>query len=147
MRNFIRKWGTMVKHDELMKPIIPPKYNIGLVVHNCNAQLLRELEPWCSTIYSDWGWKTYIEEEQKNTTLDMKKRVKSRLDSKVDNDIVVEFDAKDLNQENFNHIVQLPEILANDEQLEEGSFTLGIFKITINKIKTYEKDLIKCHTI
>ena len=28
-RNFIRKWGTMVEHDEYLKPIITPKYNIG----------------------------------------------------------------------------------------------------------------------
>ena len=34
-RNFIRKWGHFVKHDSLMKPIIPPKYDIGFVVHNC----------------------------------------------------------------------------------------------------------------
>jgi hypothetical protein len=26
-RNFIRKWGHFVKHDSLMKPIVPPKYN------------------------------------------------------------------------------------------------------------------------
>ena len=30
-RNFIRKWGHMVKHDEYLKPIIPPKYDIGFV--------------------------------------------------------------------------------------------------------------------
>ena len=34
-RNFIRKWGHFVKHDSLMMPIIPPKYNIGFVVENC----------------------------------------------------------------------------------------------------------------
>ena len=28
-RNFIRKWGTMVEHDEYLKPIITPKYDIG----------------------------------------------------------------------------------------------------------------------
>ena len=34
-RNFIRKWGHFVKHDTLMKPIIPPKYDVGFVVTNC----------------------------------------------------------------------------------------------------------------
>ena len=28
MRNFIRKWGTMVQHDQYMKPIVSPKYSI-----------------------------------------------------------------------------------------------------------------------
>ena len=32
MRNFIRKWGHAVKHDRLMKPIIPPKYDIGIIL-------------------------------------------------------------------------------------------------------------------
>ena len=66
-RNFIRKWGHFVKHDALMKPIIPPKYDVGFVVSNCSHTLLYELEPWCSTIYTDWGTKTYIETEQENT--------------------------------------------------------------------------------
>ena len=39
-------------------------------------------------------------------------------------------------------IQQLSEILANDE-LEVGSFELDIFEISVNKIKTYEKELIK----
>ena len=142
MRNFIRKWGTVVKHDKLMKPIVVPKYDIGLVVKNCPASLLHDLEPWCSTIYTDWAFKTYIEEEQKNTTYDLNERVYS-IFSEVNNDIEVRFDAKELTQEQFNYIVQLPEILSDDDELEEGSFTLGIFEITINKIKTYEKGLIK----
>ena len=34
-----------------------------------------------------------------------------------------------------------------DEELEEGEFDLGIFKIKINRIKTYEKNLINCDRI
>ena len=58
--------------------------------------------------------------------------------------ITLEFDARDFNQESFNIITSLSEILTNDEELEVGEFELGIFKITINKIKTYEEELIKC---
>ena len=60
------------------------------------------------------------------------------------NDILVEFDGRELTAEQFNYIAQLPEILANDEELEVGEFNLGIFRIVINKIKTYEEELIKC---
>ena len=52
-RNFIRKWGHFVKHDEYMKPIIPPKYDIGFIVKICTNDLLRMLEPWASNIYVD----------------------------------------------------------------------------------------------
>ena len=52
-RNFIRKWGHMVKHDAYLKPIVPPKYDVGFVVNNCDYNMLNELEPWCSDIYVD----------------------------------------------------------------------------------------------
>ena len=47
------------------------------------------------------------------------------------NTITLEFDASNFNQESFNIITSLSEILANDE-LEIGQFELGIFTITIN---------------
>ena len=40
--------------------------------------------------------------------------------------------------------LQLSEILDNDEELEVGEFELGVFTIKVNKIKTYEEELIKC---
>ena len=40
----------------------------------------------------------------------------------------------------------MSEILSNDEELEVGEFGLGIFKIIVNKIKTYEGELIKCES-
>ena len=33
-REFFRKWGSSVNHDNLMMPIISPKFDIGFVVHN-----------------------------------------------------------------------------------------------------------------
>jgi hypothetical protein len=50
-REFYRKWGSIVLHDEYMLPIIAPKYDIAFVVKNCNYAHLHELEPWCSAIY------------------------------------------------------------------------------------------------
>ena len=50
-RNFIRKWGHFVKNDALMKPIVPPKYDIGFKVHNIDFNLMMALEPWCDNLY------------------------------------------------------------------------------------------------
>ena len=143
-RNFIRKWGHFVKHDALMKPIVPPKYDIGFSVLSCRDDLLYELEPWCSNIYVDSPLiDRYVKQEQKETSFNLKDRVKTLFDG-GSNDIVVEFNAREFNQESFNVITSLSEILANDEELEVGEFELGIFTITINKIKTYEEELIVC---
>ena len=55
----------MVQHDDMMYPIIPPKYDVGFVVKNCDTNLLKELEPW--SIYVDCDYTDYVKDEQKNT--------------------------------------------------------------------------------
>ena len=146
MRNFIRKWGTVVRHDELMKPIVIPKYDFGFVIENANLGLLQSLEPFCNTLYVDTYAEDYISAEQPNTLYDLNKRIYS-IDDNIQNDIVVKFDGSKLTNESFQIIQQLPEIISNDEGIEDdtvGEFDLGIFKIMINSVRTYEEELIKC---
>ena len=76
----------MVKHNEYLKPIVPPKYDIGFEAYNCDKNLLRELEPWCSKIYLDSALDyigEYIKEEQLDTKFDLNERVKMYGVSKV----------------------------------------------------------------
>jgi len=148
-RNFIRKWGHMVLHDRYMMPIIPPKYNIGFVVDNCNNDMLRTLEPWCSDIYGDWvghkgfGVNKYIEEEQPNTDFDLKKKIHSQ-HMNPQNDVVVHIDCSKLNQQNYQVLVKLSEILKDSGEI--GEFVLDIFSVKVKNLNTYEKDLIVCKT-
>jgi|TARA_R110000851_G_scaffold196017_1_gene346813 glycosyltransferase involved in cell wall biosynthesis len=148
-RNFIRKWGHMVKHDELLHPIVPPKYDVGFVVENCNVNSLRELEPWCSDIYGDWvghkgfGVNQYVKEEQPNTDFSLERKIHSdRIKPK--NDVVVEFDASKLNQSNFQIITNLSEMLQDSGEI--GEMEYNIFKFKIKSLNTYEKDLVVCKT-
>lgn len=147
-REFIRKWGSFIKHDPLMKPIVPPKYNIAFVIENCNLEMLKVFEPWCDRIYIDdeMGvlFAAYYETEHKNTSYDLKKRVLNTKynDPQGENDIVVEFDMKKFDQQSFNIIQQLPEIIK--ESGEVGTFELDVFKITITSLTEYQNDLIVC---
>ena len=146
-REFIRKWGHMIQHDVYMKPIVPPKYNVGIRIENCrDLQLLEAIEPWCDIIYTDGDIDNYIAMEQPNTSYDLSKRVHSLTENdRYDyDDILVEIDGNTFSNESFRHIQYLSEILANDDKLEIGTFVLGDIKITINNIETYEKDLIIC---
>ena len=138
-RNFIRKWGHMVKHDEMMYPIIPPKYDVGFVVNNCNLNLLKELEPWCSTVYVDCDYDEYVKEEQKNTDFDLSDRIKP-YDNEKNNEVLVSFDCNELNANNFQVLVNLSEMLQDSG--EEGHMKYEIFTFHINSLNTYEKDLI-----
>ena len=140
-RNFIRKWGHFVKHDSLMKPIIPSKYDIGLIINNCIPQVLHDLEPWCSTIYVNPELiKGYIEYEKENTIINLYDRVKP-LDNEKQNQILVEIDIKRFTQEDFNNITRLSEIITLSG--EEGEFELGNLNIYIHALDTFEIDLIK----
>jgi hypothetical protein len=139
-RNFIRKWGfRQSKHFK--------KYNIAFVVKNCNLEMMAMLEPWCDRLYTDdeMGvlFAYYYENEHKYTAYDLEKRI---LTTKynyplTENDIVIEFNGRDLNQESFDIIQNLSDIIT--ESGEIGKFELDIFTITINDIKSYEESLIK----
>jgi len=148
-REFIRKWGHYCKHDSLMKPIVPPKYDIGFIIKNANLELLKVLEPWCSTVYTDILRMKYITLEQPFTSYNLLDRVFTSVDEKQ-NEILIEIDGNRFSNEDFRHIQNMSEILANDNELYEEEFSyvnckfsLGNLQITINDLKTYEQGLIK----
>ena len=139
-RNFIRKWGHFIKHDPLMKPIIPPKYDIGFIVKNSqDVQLIEALEPWCSNIYVDASRENYIELEQKNTLCDLSRRVLPYDNEKI-NEILIKIDGKLFNQQDYQIIQQISEIIKDSGQI--GEFQLGNLFITITQINEYQNNLI-----
>jgi hypothetical protein len=85
----------------------------------------------------------YFDKEQKNTSFDLTKRVFhiGHNDPIGENDIVVEFDATQLNQNNFQLLQQLPEIIK--ESGEVGEFELDIFKVVINHLEEHQNELIR----
>lgn len=145
-RNFIRKWGHFVKHDQYMKPIIPPKYDIGFRVLHCNLQLLEILEPWCNNILIDDEMQVltthYLDKEQPNTIINLSDRVKSTPFETISNEIIVYIDGKTFNNDDYGIIQQLSEIIKDNGQ--EGEFEIGNLNIIINKMNEYQKDLIIC---
>jgi len=153
-KNYIRKWGSWIKNDEYQYPIIPHKYNIHCIIHNCNHQLLQLLEPWFSCTYTKntygYNWADYRDMEQANTLFDMNERV-AEFDPNTFNmdniDILVEFDAKRFTQQTFNIIQSLSSIITDSGEI--GEFDIDCLKITITNLTTYENNLIvnKRHNI
>ena len=137
-RNYIRKWGTKSN---------APKYNIGIQVTNSNIKILELLEPYCDRIYIDDDMQVitthYMESEQPNTKFDLTKRIMTTTYNNPHDydDVVVEIDAKRMTQQDAAYIFLLPQII--EESGEIGAFQLGNLQITINRIETYEKSLIK----
>jgi glycosyltransferase involved in cell wall biosynthesis len=153
-KEFIRKWGSNIRHSSLMEPIVLPKYNIAFILKNCNMQLIEILEPWCDRTYID-GEVDHVtnsilnhvsefkEKEQVNTTYDLNKRVLHLHlnDPLSENDIVIEIDGKQFTQQDFDIIQNLSAIIQDSGEI--GTFTLSNLKITIVSMETYEKNLIK----
>lgn len=150
-RHYIRKWGSWIKNDSYQHPILAHKYNIAFIVRHCNFNMLELLEPWCDRIYIEDDMQvitdSYLQKEQANTNYDLKKRVLNLAYNSPynENDIIVEFDRNNFTQNSYNIIQQLSDIIT--ESGEIGIFELDCFKITINNLETYEKDLIICNTI
>jgi len=140
MRNFIRKWGSVVMHDALMKPIIPNKYKIGIRIKNANKNILHALEPWFDCICIDCDFASYILEEQPNTKIDLQDKVHS-LHHLCTSDIIIDTDGKLFNNTDYEYVQKLSQII--DDSGAEGNFQLGNLFINILRLETYNKDLIK----
>jgi hypothetical protein len=138
-RNFIRKWGHFVKHNDAMKPIVPKRYDVGFVVKNCDAYKLALLEPWCDSIYTDVPYELYINVEQKNTKFDLKKKLK-RYEEPKTNDVIVEFDANKITNNSFEFFNMLQLMLEDSGQTGELEF--DIFRLKISKLEDFSKNLI-----
>jgi len=155
-REFIRKWGHFVKHDQFLKPIIPSKYDVGFIIKNANLQLIEVLEPWCSTVYYDenetrsFRYVDYIEKE--DTSFDLYEKFKP-YDNEKQNGILVEIDGNNFTQQDYESITKLSEIIDNEynrleqelmHHSDDPEFELGNLYITIINLKTSEKELIVC---
>ena len=147
-RNFIRKWGQMVEHDEYLKPIISPKYSIGFeLMESCDINLLRELEPWCSylVVPDSELIERYIEQEQTNTDYDLTKRLHTDIPNNPIYDIRVVFNPLEMTQSSFQIITQLPKII-KDSGSEGDRFELDVFDIWIAQMIEQQGNNIVCNS-
>ena len=143
-RNFIRKWGRPVMHDEYMKPIVPMKYDIGLKIKNINLSALSHIEPIFSTIYTETDCSAYIENEQSKTLYNLNEKFKP-FSTKFSNDIIVTIDNDSFFSETTKRISEmLPHLL--DTINEPGNYTIplsglqGKVEINIQFLQGHEYD-------
>jgi hypothetical protein len=104
------------------------------------------LEPLCDRLYieDEMGVLAsyYYDEEQKNTDFDLNKRLATLEYNRPDDyeDIVVEFNWKDLTNNSYQILQQLHHIIKDSGEV--GKFNLDIFTITINSLEEYQNRLV-----
>ena len=138
-RNYLRKWGSWVANDSYQYPIIKPRYDVAIRVFNATEALLRELEPWCNTIYVDLLQEkidSYIQQEQPNTAYDLTKRIVDKAGA----DVTVRIDGKTFDAQDFQYIQMLPDILKENQAI--GKFKLGNIELTVERLIEYQDQLI-----
>lgn len=138
-REFFRKWKSTVKHTPMMKPIISPVYNIGIVIENCNNQLVAALEPWCDNIHVDCDFLDYIRQEKDNTTDDLLTKIQP-LGVLPKNDILINIDGKSFNQQDFQFIQQIGDIIKQSGRI--GKSKLGNLVVEIKEMNELQDNLI-----
>ena len=141
-REFIRKWGTGVKHTAMMEPIISPRLDTSIVLENGTPDLLEALEPWCDRIYVDSHLiGPYIEKEQENTDSQLLYRVLDKEEDLEIGDVVYRLDGNTFSGQDFAILNQLPDIIHT--QGSSGSkFKVQNFIIEVRQIVDSKKDLI-----
>jgi GT2 family glycosyltransferase len=127
-RNYIRKWGSWIENDAYQRPILKPRYDIGIVVENCNPNLLLSLEPWFNNIYVDQSIiADYIEYEQPKTDLILEARVRP-IDEPKQNDILIYFDA---NTEVDLNIIPNIQVIIRESVDAVGTYEYNGLKIDV----------------
>ena len=130
-KEFIRKWGTGVQHDALMKPIVTPFYNKGLVIKNATMELLELLEPYVTNVYTDKYLKEYLEKEGTNTEYTLGWRLRE-FNEVPNNDIILFINGDNFTQADFNIYAQLSRVF-EEQKPQPGTFKLGNINIKVNK--------------
>lgn len=147
-RNFWRKWGSMIKHDENLLPVISNKYNIRIIITTSDGypkkdfiKLLEFIEPKVSQLVIIDPQRLYSEEvlaykieEQKITKYDMEEKVIYNPEKEMEmKDVEIFGTPNTLLSDNGRFLYYLTFFL--DKIEEEGSYEYEENKIIIRKLK------------
>lgn len=134
--NKIRKWGRMKFNKNFHK------YDVGLIINNCNKSILSALEPYVSTIYVDCNTVEYINETQPLTKINLNKKVKS-INSVRENDIIINIDdITKITQKDVNILTNLPDFIEKTNLHSPMSFRVENLTFNIKSLNTYEHKLV-----
>ena len=127
-RNYLRKWASWIENDEYQRPILKPRYDIGVVIENCTPELLNWIEPWFNNTYVDQSLiDEYIKHEQPKTDLILEARVRP-IEEPKQNDIIIYFDAKD--NADLNIVANI-QVIIRESVDQVGTYEYEGFKIDV----------------
>ncbi len=133
--NRVRKWGIHSLTNN------KKTYDIGLIIKNCNQDILRLLEPYVSTIYVDCEIMEYINSEQPNTKINLSKKIKS-INSVRENDVIISIDASVITKNDVQILTNLADFIYQSGTLSSSSFKVQNLTFNVKSLNTYEHKLV-----
>lgn len=142
-RNFVRKWGF--NNNSINKK----KYNVAIIVTNCDLEILYQLEPYASNIYIDCDYNSYLEKEQPKTKICLSQKIDS-IDAYKKANVEIFVDAKSITNSSIDAIQRVDDYIYK----KKSSLIIKLFpfvktfrrkkiKIKVNSYKSFEHLLIK----
>jgi GT2 family glycosyltransferase len=149
-RNYIRKWNSWIMNDEYHKPILIPKYNTCLVLKNTpNIQLVAELEPWSTCLFTDLNQEqiqAYISIEQRNTPYNLASRVRylPTYENDISTfDVSIVIDCNNVTNADFQSVTSINKMLSElDSEDLTGTYEIGNLQVTVNRLQNTLDELI-----
>jgi glycosyltransferase involved in cell wall biosynthesis len=157
--NYIRKWHSWIKNDEYHYPIIPPKFNVELVLpFDVNdLMFLSYLEIWVDKLHilcknyeedvaANIALDNYILYNQNDTLINLREKL-TIIDSGVlpNADVVVILDKFHIDDVN---ILQNLNLILHNLLLEgyepNSEYEIGNLRVIVNKLENKVHELIKC---
>lgn len=152
-RDYLRKWHCWIMNDQYSRPIIPHVFDVCFEIcgvsenNDIHKQIIYNIEPWCSCIYLDnqQAVDNYLASEQKNTKLDLKKRVK--YESKFisnDHDVSLSFDINDFEKDFNTNFIEIVNMTKNIIECGgKGIYEYGCFELHIKEGININSTLVK----
>lgn len=133
-RKFIRKWGSTIKSNHLLDPIVEKKYNIALVPEFLDIKTIEQIEPFFDKIYLSNHRQLELNNIQdvecKNNIAFIEKT--NIIPDLLAEDIVTYIDKISLTDQDYYIINNIHNIITEINQV--GSFDVNGIKIHIKRI-------------
>jgi GT2 family glycosyltransferase len=134
--NKVRKWGRLSLDKK------SHTYDVGLIISNCNAELLKSVEPFVSNLYVDCDFINVIGEQQIDTKINLSKKIKS-INCVRENDIMILVkDVTKFNNDDFSLLANISSFISNEQVRVGSTFDFQNFTFNVKNKNTYEHKLV-----
>jgi len=104
-RNFVRKWGFYNSSKS------KAKYDTGIILKNGTIDIISQIEPLGSVIYTDFDFGGYLDSEQPKTGILLKDKIKS-IEDVSEHDVMIYINGKKYNSRTLNTLANISDIIS-----------------------------------